>query len=195
MRIDKNGYSRRMGKFYCTYCKQYVDKILYDGLKCKSCGCQQYGLSSETQKGKKKNKKRKAFSEEHRQNLSKAKKGNKLSEEHKQKLRETHSNFSGELNPNWQGGKSFEEYPQEFEQIREFILERDNYTCQDPNCEGKHKKLHIHHIDYDKTNNNPENLITLCHSCHAKTIGKNKRNYFTEYYQNIIMYKFMGGLL
>ena len=42
------------------------------------------------------------------------------------------------------------------------VLERDNYTCQ--KC-GK-KEAHIHHIDWDKTNNIPENMIVLCNSCH-----------------------------
>ncbi len=90
---------------------------------------------------------------------------------------------------NWQGGKSFEIYPKEFKQIRKVILERDNYQCQDPNCEGNHKKLCIHHIDFDKKNNSPENLITLCSSCHTKTNGKNNRHYFTEFYQSIIVTK------
>ena len=30
-------------------------------------------------------------------------------------------------------------------------------------------RLAIHHIDYDKTNNIPLNLVTLCNSCHTKT--------------------------
>ena len=71
--------------------------------------------------------------------------------------------------------------------LKQFILERDNYTCQDPNCKGEHKKLHVHHIDYNKKNNNPKNLIALCSSCHAKTNGKNNRTYWTDYYQNIII--------
>jgi hypothetical protein len=27
----------------------------------------------------------------------------------------------------------------------------------------------VHHIDYDKTNNHPSNLVTLCHNCHSRT--------------------------
>lgn len=90
----------------------------------------------------------------------------------------------GEGSSNWNNGSSFEEYGIEFnKKLKQQILERDNYTCQDPNCDGNHKKLHIHHIDYDKKNNNPENLITLCNSCHSKTNGKNNRNYWVSYYQ------------
>lgn len=37
-----------------------------------------------------------------------------------------------------------------------------------PNCEscGFKKRLHVHHINEDWTNNNPENLQTLCAFCH-----------------------------
>ncbi len=47
------------------------------------------------------------------------------------------------------------------------------------------KKLDVHHIDYDKTNNNIENLIILCGSCHTKTNGKNNREYWTNYYKKL----------
>lgn len=35
-------------------------------------------------------------------------------------------------------------------------------------CEacGYTKNLHAHHVDQDKTNNNPENIQTLCKHCH-----------------------------
>lgn len=51
-------------------------------------------------------------------------------------------------------------------EIREFILMRDDNSCQD--C-GSENNLHIHHQDRDKNNNNPFNLKTLCASCHRKT--------------------------
>ena len=103
--------------------------------------------------------------------------------------------LSGEKSYQWQGGKSFEVYPKEFKQIKKFILERDNYQCQFPGCTEIHDRLHIHHIDYNKKNNNPENLITLGTSCHARTIGKKKRLYWTEFYQNIMIGKIMECLL
>lgn len=47
-------------------------------------------------------------------------------------------------------------------------LERDNWQCQD--CGAKLKRgfqnLAVHHLDY--TDNEPNNLISLCVSCHAK---------------------------
>ena len=101
---------------------------------------------------------------------------------------------SGELSSFWNNGSSFEPYSLEFnKQRKQFILERDNYTCQNPNCEDKHDKLHIHHIDYDKKNSIPENLIALCSSCHMKT--NFNRGHFTEFYQNIMINKIVECLL
>jgi hypothetical protein len=80
--------------------------------------------------------------------------------------------------PGWQGGKSFEIYPQEWNNyLKEQIRWRDDYKCQV--ClisqDELDTKLHVHHIDYDKKNCKEENLISLCNNCHAKTSGKNNR--------------------
>lgn len=111
-------------------------------------------------------------------------KGKINSEEYKQKMSER---MRGSNHWNWQGGKSFETYPQEFKQIRKFILKRDNYKCQNIECKSEHKKLAIHHIDYNKKNNSEKNLITLGFSCHLKT--NYNREYWIKYYQNIIKIK------
>ena len=93
--------------------------------------------------------------------------------------------MSGKNHPNWQGGKSFEEYGIEWtDDLKESIRKRDNYICQMEGC-GIHQdeldeKLHIHHIDYDKKNLNPKNLITLCRNCHIKT--NFNRNYWKNYF-------------
>lgn len=59
----------------------------------------------------------------------------------------------------------------EFSGNRTKALKRDNYTCQV--CTAPNVKLHVHHIDgkgstTDKAhrNNDIDNLITLCDSCH-----------------------------
>lgn len=80
--------------------------------------------------------------------------------------------FSGDKCNFWQGGKSFEEYPQEFNNyLREQIRERDGYICQVcfTSQEKLKNKLSIHHIDYNKKNCSPNNLISLCTNCHVKT--------------------------
>lgn len=66
---------------------------------------------------------------------------------------------------------SSEEYQQgeqlDFFNVREYVLFRDNHTCQ--HCKGKSKDpiLNVHHIESRKIGgNSPSNLITLCESCH-----------------------------
>ena len=100
----------------------------------------------------------------------------------------------GELAPNWNNGSSFEPYSPDFNKpLKQSVLECDNYTCQNPNCEHLSEGLDVHHINYDKKNSNPENLISLCKSCHIKT--NFNRQYYTEFYQNIMMNKLMECLL
>ena len=87
--------------------------------------------------------------------------------------------------PNWQGGKSFEPYGIEFnKELKEQIRIRDNHTCQECNYtqEQLKYKLLVHHIDYNKQNNNPTNLISLCRNCHAQT--NFNRNNWIDYFQN-----------
>lgn len=52
------------------------------------------------------------------------------------------------------------------------------FSVYSSDVKRKEKGHDVHHIDYDKKNNNPENLITLCHSCHAKT--NSNREYWTK---------------
>ena len=89
--------------------------------------------------------------------------------------------------PNWQGGISFEPYGLEFNnKLREQIRKRDRYRCQE--CFRRQSelkiKLNIHHIDFNKQNNNPQNLIALCNSCHMKT--NYNRNNWAKYFKDII---------
>lgn len=54
-----------------------------------------------------------------------------------------------------------------FWNTREYVLFRDGHTCQ--HCHGKSgdKILNVHHIESRKTGGNaPNNLITLCETCH-----------------------------
>lgn len=52
-----------------------------------------------------------------------------------------------------------------FSGIREYVLDRDGYACVQ--C-GSTRQLAVHHKDCKKFNNSPDNLVTLCRSCHAK---------------------------
>jgi hypothetical protein len=102
-----------------------------------------------------------------------------------------HRNQTGNKNPNWIDGRSYEPYPLEFtEELKDKIRQRDNYTCQ--NCgmtEEEHlivigQVLHVHHIDYDKTNCKKENLLSLCSSCNTR--ANYNRTYWQKFYKGKI---------
>ena len=51
--------------------------------------------------------------------------------------------------------------------VREYVLFRDNHQCQCCKGKSKDKILEVHHIESRKTGGNaPNNLITLCETCH-----------------------------
>ena len=51
--------------------------------------------------------------------------------------------------------------------VREYVLYRDGHTCQCCKGKSKDKVLCVHHIESRKTGGNaPNNLITLCETCH-----------------------------
>lgn len=94
--------------------------------------------------------------------------------------------YSGKNHSNWKGGISFEPYNYEFNQIKREIKERDKWICQlcgfiDTKKDGK---LCVHHIDYDKKNNNISNLVSLCHICNGKV--NYDREYWKKYFQNLM---------
>ena len=67
----------------------------------------------------------------------------------------------------YQLGEMYDEY-----NVRQYVLKRDNYTCQYCGAHPTEKsgvKLHVHHIESRKTGGNaPNNLITLCEHCHKQ---------------------------
>lgn len=124
--------------------------------------------------------------EEIRKKISEALKGRKLSKEWKKKISKS---MRGKRNGSWRGGKSFEPYSVDWtETLRQSIRERDHYTCQLCGKQQGNRAFAIHHIDYNKKNNNPDNLITLCCICHAKT-GFN-RKYWKDFFTKKINAKY-----
>ena len=95
-------------------------------------------------------------------------------------------NMSGKKHPNWKGGYSRKDYCGIWwdKDYKKDILIRDNFECRNEKCEGKSKNLVVHHKDYNKTNCNPINLITLCRSCHAKT-NFNRANWQKKFVEEI----------
>lgn len=129
----------------------------------------------------------KHHSEEHKEKLSNILKknwecgkfngrtGQEVSNETRKKLSAANSL---EKNGSWMGGKSFEEYGVEFNlQLKRLIKNRDSSTCQ--LCGSCNGTIDIHHIDYNKRNNDDNNLISLCKLCHMKT------NFDREYWEEL----------
>ena len=119
------------------------------------------------------------FSDESRRKMSKAQlkrfslSGSKDFYKYKKKLK--HSKefkkylsicSTGKNNPNWRGGLSFVKYGKDFnKQLKNKIRKKYNNVCI--NCFKPAKD--IHHINYNKKNNNEYNLVLLCKSCHTQT--------------------------
>lgn len=110
----------------------------------------------------------KPFSPLHRQRISKAMKNN--------------PKITGSNSYMWKGGISFLPYPREFYEIADSIRDRDNHVCQLCGVPENGKKHPVHHIDYDKQNNSPLNLITLCVS-HNTKMNKNREQWI-KYFQS-----------
>ena len=89
------------------------------------------------------------------------------------------------------------EYPEKFHRIRNGILKRDNYKCQICSMiQEEHfiiygRDIEVHHIDYDKENNEENNLICLCHKCNTK--ANFNRDYWYAYFSYIMEKNQMGN--
>ncbi|MGR4897501.1 HNH endonuclease [Stenotrophomonas sp. LARHCG68] len=63
----------------------------------------------------------------------------------------------------------------EWRRLRESILIRDMYRCQEKACGvlvvGK-GQAHVDHEDGDPNNNDPSNLRTLCIGCHSRKTAR-----------------------
>ena len=112
------------------------------------------------------------LSKEHKKKLSEAhknrgtkppsRKGTKISKEHKQKIRDWNKlnkdKFSGENNIHWKGGISQDYY-------RRIAFENFPNLCEI--C-GSTNQLRVHHKNKNRKDNNLDNLMIVCKSCHNK---------------------------
>ena len=72
-------------------------------------------------------------------------------------------------NPNIQGVEYQQGEQLDFWNVREYVLWRDNHTCQCCKGKSKDKILNVHHIESRKTGGNaPNNLVALCEYCHSQ---------------------------
>ena len=113
-------------------------------------------------------------------------KGKHHSEESKQKMREANlGKYDGPNHPQWRGGITHDPYCFSWPEITKAIKERDNNTCQNPNCKTNSNDLTTHHINYIKEECEGTNLITLCRSCNAKANFYRRKHKI--FYQNILI--------
>jgi hypothetical protein len=93
---------------------------------------------------------------------------------------------SGFNHPMWKGGISCEPYCDVWldKDFKRSIKDRDGNKCLNPDCWKTAKRLTIHHVDYDKKNCEPYNLITLCTSCNSR--ANKDREWHEDWYKAII---------
>ena len=98
--------------------------------------------------------------------------------------------LAGDNNPNWKGGIAHEPYAPIWidKRFKAGIRERDDHACQNPDCRGNSERLIIHHINYNKKDCEPENLITLCRSCNGR--ANFNREFWEAGYREIIRLKY-----
>jgi hypothetical protein len=127
--------------------------------------------------------KKRIASKESREKMSKSHFGLEQTEQTKLKKSKEKSHL-------WRGGISKQSYPITFNRkLKIKIRNRDNFMCQYIGCGFVSKTIPVHHINYNKKDSSEINLISLCRSHHSKTNLKN-REYWTNYYQNIIKSKY-----
>lgn len=128
--------------------------------------------------------------EQERINRSNAQLGHLVSDITKRKLSKKNKGKSniaikGEKHWNWKGGIEYQKYSINWtENLKRVIRERDHYICQICNNLQLNETFNVHHIDYNKNNCNPNNLITLCRKCHMKT--NINREYWKLYLTNLL---------
>jgi len=95
-------------------------------------------------------------------------------------------NWTGSSNPRYLPGKQ-RFYSEDFNsQLKELIRLRDGYRCQKCGCSGlkNGQKLSVHHIDYNKENSLPLNLISLCRACNV-AVNFNRKKWI-RYFKRIL---------
>lgn len=83
-------------------------------------------------------------------------------------------------------------YPKNFSKFANSIKAIAKWKCEECGLDlsGDRHLLHVHHIDYDKSNNHPSNLQVLCIRCHAEKDGHSILKSNLEYKKFVIRYLF-----
>lgn len=190
---DYNNFQAQ-GLKWCFKCRSWVnvknfgvDNSRYDNLKAKCFDCARV-KNPRTTKGLPSPFKGQKHTPESRQKMSEANKGNQKAKGSKRTAaqrayisQQTKKRVTliGEKHPNWKGGISGEimriRKGSEIKLWRNFVFERDNFTCQ--HCgDNKGGNLQAHHIksfaDYPELRFEVSNGLTLCKPCHDKHHSK-----------------------
>ena len=168
----------------CGECK----KVLVSSMWRFFSGHNSRGFSKETIEKMRESRTGRKHSKETIRKIQKGLEGKPKTEDHKRKLREAvQGTRDGDKNGNWKGGLSFLPYGSDFNlKLKEQIKKRDNYRCQF--CGKGLEELNyltVHHIDYNKMNNNQENLITLCSGCNSRMNAN--REFWKRYWTNYLI--------
>jgi len=93
-------------------------------------------------------------------------------------------------NSSWKGGLSYEPYCPIWsdKEYKQYIRDRDGNKCLNPYCSKNNSRLTIHHIDYNKKNCSPSNLITVCSSCNSR--ANTDRDWHTTWYQALVYMRY-----
>lgn len=81
------------------------------------------------------------------------------------------SHWTGKAWNKGQRLKDWSEYTRTAPMKKHLIVERGNVceSCGRSEWMGKEIKLELHHLDGDRTHNQPENLKLMCPNCHSMT--------------------------
>ncbi len=120
---------------------------------------------------------------------------------------EVRAKFSGENNPNWNGGTSFGKYCPKFdrrrrEATRDFFR-RKCLACGKEELENiiynkrgaRQVSLSVHHVDHDKEqgcNGKPFNLVPFCTNCHSKELHNEEE--YKQYINKTLEEGFKWGI-
>ena len=122
-----------------------------------------------------------------------------VSDETRQKLSDANrGKFCGSKSPNWRGGTSFGQYCEKFNnEFKERVHAFFGYHCVicgqvwHPGDE----KLHVHHVNYNKTaccDESKRMFVPLCRACHNLTSAPNKRGYWRDVFTKLIEQNYGG---
>lgn len=83
-----------------------------------------------------------------------------------------------------------------FRQMKPEVMERDGHTCQWCNKSAGEQRgrsghnFHVHHINYNHDDTRPDNLVTLCTSCHARTNTIQSGGEMREYFELLMVERY-----